>query len=188
MNSRRPSLLILLASPMLGACSLGGLNNEPSLGGTVLPETFASDHVGWFAPPSGTQPDARSVDPDSLSRAQWSEYPFVHPVSGVEHFPTYRMTPQFASDTRRQRGEYPNADSVLDTTTSRGRWQQALEGLAAPAYMAADMALLPVRAVLLPPWTTVVTPRGPVNRLPEPPTATGAAEQPVSARTGAVVP
>lgn len=150
----------------MAACSTGELNHESAVGGTVLVESVSTDSYAWMPPPSGVTPDAPSVLPASLDRSHWPEYPMSQPISGVQHYPTYATQPRFTNDLRRQRGQYPTDLSSLDTWTDRGREQQALEGLAMPLVMAGDAILLPLRAIMTPPWSVVTTPNGPLSRVP----------------------
>ncbi len=170
---------LLLAGPLLAACSSGGLNNESAIGGTVLIESVSTDSYAWLPPASGVTPDAASVRIDSLDRSHWAEYPMSQPISGVQHYPTYATQPRFANTTRRQRGQFPTDLSSLDTATDRGREQQALEGLAMPLLVAADAVLFPIRAIMTPPWTVVTTPAGPISREPSPLPPGQAAGEPV---------
>lgn len=157
---------LTLALAALNGCSNGEFNNETTLGGVVQAESFDSQQRSWLPGASGTNPDAPSVRTDSLSREHWGEYAYAVPVSGVTHYPTYATRLHYTDQFARQRGEFPTADSALDTSGKESRLVQVAEAVVWPVWAATDVILFPVRAFTNPPWQAVTSPKAPPARVP----------------------
>lgn len=95
-------------------------------------------------PPGPLPADGPSIH--SLDRSNWRQTTYiVHPWA-VAHSPTYRPDRSRLEHTRRQRGEYPTADSALDIGEGQNepmRW----EALAVPPLAFFDAVLIVPRMV-----------------------------------------
>ncbi len=171
-----------------GASGCANPNDEISIGDRVYIEALTPDHA---AKPFGQLTDtgdAPSLKADSLDRDHWSVRAVLVPINGTTHQPTYATGPSYARATARQRGEFPTIESALDLGTRESQWSEVFEGLAWPFWAGADLALMPARMVMQPPWDDAMSPPGPRDRAPEgtqKPSMLGSVDSPVVPVVGA---
>lgn len=147
----------------------GDLNHSSRLGNTVGLESLG-DGSPWIGPaPAPGESDGPSVT--ALDRSAWQERTFVVPSDGARHHPTYSsgLQPRYARDLARQRGEYPTAETVLDTWSPETRGAMIAEAAAASFWAALDIVSAPCRMVHAAPWSITVTPRSGPPRAPTSP-------------------
>lgn len=135
---------------------------------------------GWapsrFYEPVPTGPvlamDAPRIDPgprtETISREHWPLIPITSWPEQPEHQPIYTRSPSFNDSSPRASGRFPNAATALDTVTTEQMNAQVFEGLAAPFYAAADIALFIPRAIRTAPWAIVDNGLEPYERAPGP--------------------
>ncbi len=176
-------------SVLAGLCGCASPNDDLSIGGRVYIEALAPEHAPKpFGKPLTDAGDAPSLRAGTLDRGHWAVRAVLVPIDGTTHQPTYATGPAYTSGTARQRGEFPTIESALDLGTRESQWSEVFEGLAWPFWAGADVALMPVRMAMQPPWEDAVSPPGPRGRGPEgtqTPARLGAADAPVVPVVGA---
>jgi hypothetical protein len=147
---------------VLGGLSLGGcaeLNSDMSLGNGQTVEAISADRTPPPYPPlSKSGNDSPSLQAGTMGRSHWAIRRVVVPVSGVEHRPIYATGPTYADETARERGEFPSIYSALQLGGAESAWDQVFEAMAWPFWAGLDVALMPARAVVQPPWETIESP------------------------------
>ena len=151
-----------------GACAaLAGCvdsNSRVTIGETVKLEGFE---------PPVPRADVFAPDPQSvvgMDRSNWQARTFLVPIDGTHHRATY-ADPLFLTDvTRRQRGEYPSIESVMDGDGSEyadgAGCQRFTEGVVVPLRALLDMITIPVRLLAEPQTWEYVSPRVSYERWP----------------------
>lgn len=155
-----------LAAGAVAGC--GDLNQSSRLGGTVGFEALGDGQPRVDAAPAPGQSDAPSVT--SLDRNGWQERSFVVPMDGAAHHPTYTsgLGPRYTRDLARQRGEYPTAETALDTWSPAARGAMIAEAAAASFWAGLDIVAAPCRMVRFAPWSITAEPRAMPARAPTP--------------------
>ncbi|MCK4872170.1 MAG: hypothetical protein KAS72_05560 [Phycisphaerales bacterium] len=103
-----------------------------------------------------------------VDRSHWPIHTVRVLFDGTEHRPTYATTVDLASDTARNRGEYPTAESALGLS-GRGEFGLRLAEIPiAAGTVAFDLVIVPVRCVLSPPWTIQRSPQRAYERVVAP--------------------
>lgn len=126
--------------PSIGESSLNTPNPE------VLGATTYADAPVYTATGIVTVPDAeRSVL--TLDRTNWEDSVVAVPNDLTAHQPRFTNNILVPENTRRARGQFPSAQSALDTGTSQGNDLQAQEALFAPFAAAGDVVLFIPRFV-----------------------------------------
>jgi hypothetical protein len=117
-----------------------GLINAPPL--PALDPDAPTIRIPAHATPSITSHD----------RSNWGIQTVILPLKQVEHRPTYTSDIHFASNTPRERGEYPTAQTALDVPTPN--LEQVAEGVVGPAYAGILVIWWPVEWIAnnRPPW------------------------------------
>lgn len=137
---------LALAATLLAGCG-GDPNTSISVGGQPPVEVFNPDAVA-FPPRQGQTPDSPSLVSTTLSREHWPARSLDVPLDRPFHQPTYRFNRDSRAYTTllaRQRGEFPTQSSALDLGSNPNTGDQALEGLAMPVLVAAELVALPFR-------------------------------------------
>ena len=187
-----------LALLTLAGCA-GPLNPEPKIGtgaGAWTPPTIGESAMNMPDPETlgattyaeapvytatgiVTVPDAeRSVL--TLDRTNWQDSVVAVPNDLAAHQPRYTNNILRPENTRRAQGQFPTAQSALDTGTSRGNDLQAQEALFAPFAAAADVVLfLPRFAFEARPDRATRTGTTPYQRVPVQQTLAPVAATPV---------
>lgn len=156
---------VLLAGLALQGC--GDLNADMSLTEGLTLEAISPERTPPAYPPiSRSGSDAPSLKSGTLDRSHWAIRRVVAPVSGVEHRPIYATGPTYADETPRQAGQFPTIYSALELGTAEWAWNEAFEAMAWPFWAGLDIALMPARAVMQPPWAVVESPLAPYQRAP----------------------
>lgn len=177
---------MLLPVALLSSGCISTENDRDTLGRSAPIEAFTP--VPPAMPPGEpalTPPQQPSVV--SLERSNWAATPFLVPVDGTAHHPTYTTRVVIADETARQRREYPTALSALELTAGSERDQQ----LEVPANWLAtllDPILFLPRLIWEHPWsprwspdeayTRYWHPERPAPLVTEEPPATAPATQP----------
>lgn len=155
------------AALLLAACS-SPLNQGRLIGGEVALDAVTPELERG-------EREWQPISVVSLDRSNWEEMRFLVPLDAAEHQPIYTQHPHQLWQTARQRGEYPTAETALDTETVDMMDEQALELLVAPVSALFDIAMFPARAVAgavgdetwgAHPWETVASPLEPYERAP----------------------
>jgi hypothetical protein len=158
--------LALVAALGLPACR--DLNSDLALSEGVTLEALSPDRTTPAYPLiSRVVTDGPSLQPSTMDRSHWTTRRIVVPVSGVEHRPIYATGPTYADETPRQAGQFPTIYSALDLGTTESAWNEGFEAMAWPFWAGLDIALMPARAAVQPPWTTVESPLTRYQRAPE---------------------
>ncbi len=151
--------LCLAPLALLPAACTAPQNDSNTLGGTVTLSALTADTPTGVRPASTASPDTPSLSATTFSRDHWAVARFSVPLDAPAHQPTYRSAqPDGPNDLARQRGDYPTAESALDSTSRRAAGQEIAEGFAAPLWAAFDLGLMPARALLRSPFTSTPAP------------------------------
>jgi len=146
----------------LTGCARDRLNDRNTLGGSTS-LAFLQDHTP--GEPVSDQPSDAGLD-----RAAWRPTTLLVPVDGTPHSPTYASARRpIKLDQPRRIGLHPTPESALDLHSNQG--ERALEIAGQPFVALADVALLPFRAVIRPPWTWSQSPTLVMKRSPSTDTA-----------------
>lgn len=92
-----------------------------------------------------------------LDRSNWGSTTIRVPVDGTVHRATYVSRHLYDDSLARQKGLYPTSETALELDGSRG--MGAAEVAAQPGWALLDVALLPVRIAMDPPWEPQQSPR-----------------------------
>ncbi len=190
-----PAATIAAATALLAGCV--SENDRLTLGHEVELEVFSPDRPGIMegqtplTTPASAQYAAFEHGPRApigIDRSGWSPTPFVVPVDGTGHRPTYAVSLQMKNSTARQRGEFPTALSALELTGGYTD-EQLVESLDSPVVVFGSALAIPVRMLIDPQWRTHYSPRWSYDRWPggsEPAGATHeTAEEEAAALNGA---
>ena len=136
---------LLLAAALSGCASPE--NDRMTLGQSVRLETFSP-----AAPPPQSEADAAAAQVATrsitgMSRSNWAMTPILVPVDGVYHRQTYAKRLSGTDSTRRQRREFPTANSALELTEGSEEDQQG-EAVVNVLLAASDVILLIPRALV----------------------------------------
>lgn len=150
------AIVLCLAPMALGAC-FGGcvsdLNNRNVLGSNVAIDG---------GPGAGVT--ASGANLHGLDRSNWDGTTIRVPVDGTAHRATYAGRRLYDNTLARQKGLYPTAESALELEGSWGLG--AAEVAAQPGWAMLDVALLPVRIGMDPPWERRQSPARVYKRQP----------------------
>jgi len=100
-----------------------------------------------------------------LDRRHWPTVVLLMPSGQVEHQPSYFEPLHLASGPARNQSLAPTEETVLEGSSDGG--SLVLEAAAAPFVTAGELVILPVRAIIDPPWSVHRAPAA----LPEAPSA-----------------
>ncbi|MBX3355058.1 MAG: hypothetical protein KF724_05100 [Phycisphaeraceae bacterium] len=139
----------------------GLLDAEPG----ALPDLHGKAQVQDIA--SSGEPSLRGLD-----RRHWDPVIIRVPGGQVEHQPTYFEPVLLASGPARNTGAAPTTDTVLEGASDGG--SLAIETVAAPFIFGGELLILPIRAIIDPPWS--------VHRAPSTPRPSAAESAPVDWR------
>ncbi|MBX3387683.1 MAG: hypothetical protein KF768_14030 [Phycisphaeraceae bacterium] len=127
-------------------------NDERIVGGTFSPPTITRSAVLDEEAAEAERTRISQPSVVSLDRENWPVTTFAVPNALPAHQPIYRTEHHNNPHTARNLGKFPTADSVNQTTNFDGQRQQVNEAIFAPAFAAADVALLLPRAIYKRPW------------------------------------
>lgn len=152
----RSRLIAAVAFPLALAGCVHTENDNIALAGRVgLPGLVGEPAVkpAWIDGPSLT----------GMDRSNWGTASLDVPVNGVGHGPLYYKERRWANATRRQRGEYPTAESSLDLIEgSTGR--QRMEAAAAPFMAIGQVLFMVPKMFFQAPWSDEYSPRASYER------------------------
>ncbi len=155
------------------ACGCADLNSRPVLGGrTALPAVTPSREAG-----GGHGRDVASVR--SWDRSNWGSTVVVVPVDGTVHAPTYARGRLYDLEPTRRKGLYPTVESAMELDEPGSRLMRGAEVVAQPFRGLVEVGLMPVRAVVSPPWSRRQSPAGVYKRQPPGGWLTGGAAAPM---------
>ena len=146
MNAKRAIVLGLapLALTLTGCVS--DVNNRVVLGSNVAIDAGAGGGT------STSSPSLRGLD-----RSNWGSTTIRVPVDGTVHRATYVSRHLYDDSLARQKGLYPTSETAMELDGDRG--MGAAEVAARPGWALLDVALMPVRIAMDPPWEPQQSPR-----------------------------
>lgn len=159
------------ASLLAGGCQVNESLRVGNAGERVTPEIvsgiIADDRfAGAAADDALDTSQAPSVAAQTLNRDTWAPRTFLVPLDGPRHPRHYALQPGYDRGSARDRGNFPTVASVLEPPAPHAPGLDVAEALAQPIWNAIDLASMPVRAVIDPPWTLERSPGGPRQRQP----------------------